>query len=210
MGYINTLVIGPIVGGFVAENPHLGWHFNFWLIFIFSAITLVIGYFVAPETVRIISIASIPTSLNYLCSMHPFCCVAVHKNFLRLQTAQSVMFRHMMGIVISHDHFLQSCASISADLSVRPKHFPSVQPSHRSTNRFVQCLLSPSPSCFSWQSTSLSCMGRSTPSSPRSQSSFSNIVALPLGNLVSRSLVSALESSSGFGLNHIRTSSIGE
>ncbi|KAG6829666.1 hypothetical protein H0H92_003909 [Tricholoma furcatifolium] len=43
-------VIGPIVGGFVAQNPHLGWHFNFWLIFIFSAITLCLGYFLTPET----------------------------------------------------------------------------------------------------------------------------------------------------------------
>ncbi|KAG5645832.1 hypothetical protein DXG03_005173 [Asterophora parasitica] len=41
---------GPIVGGFVAQNPHLGWHFNFWLIFLFSVITLVIGYFATPET----------------------------------------------------------------------------------------------------------------------------------------------------------------
>ncbi|KAF8061465.1 major facilitator superfamily domain-containing protein [Lyophyllum atratum] len=46
-------VIGPIVGGFVAENPHLGWHFNFWLIFLFSGITLVLGYFITPETVRL-------------------------------------------------------------------------------------------------------------------------------------------------------------
>ncbi|KAG6833185.1 hypothetical protein H0H87_010247 [Tephrocybe sp. NHM501043] len=43
-------VIGPIVGGFVAENPHLGWHFNFWLIFLFSAITLCLGYIITPET----------------------------------------------------------------------------------------------------------------------------------------------------------------
>ncbi|KAF8964653.1 major facilitator superfamily domain-containing protein [Flammula alnicola] len=43
-------VIGPIVGGFVVENPHLGWHFTFWLIFIFSAINLVAGYFLTPET----------------------------------------------------------------------------------------------------------------------------------------------------------------
>ncbi|KAG6861731.1 hypothetical protein C0995_012735 [Termitomyces sp. Mi166 len=43
-------VIGPIVGGFVAENPRLGWHFNFWLIFIFSAITLCLGYCLTPET----------------------------------------------------------------------------------------------------------------------------------------------------------------
>lgn len=43
-------VIGPIVGGFVVENPHLGWHFNFWLMFIFSAITLLAGYLFTPET----------------------------------------------------------------------------------------------------------------------------------------------------------------
>ncbi|TFK72561.1 MFS general substrate transporter [Pluteus cervinus] len=43
-------VIGPIVGGFVAQNPKLGWRFNFWLIFIFSALTLISGYFLTPET----------------------------------------------------------------------------------------------------------------------------------------------------------------
>lgn len=48
---ISIIVIGPIVGGFVAQNPRLGWRFNFWLIFIFSASVLVLGYFVAPETV---------------------------------------------------------------------------------------------------------------------------------------------------------------
>jgi MFS family permease len=31
-------VIGPIVGGFVVQNIHLNWRFNFWLMFIFSAI----------------------------------------------------------------------------------------------------------------------------------------------------------------------------
>lgn len=44
-------VTGPIVGGFVAEDPKLGWHFNFWLIFIFSTITLSLGYCLTPETV---------------------------------------------------------------------------------------------------------------------------------------------------------------
>ncbi|PPQ86304.1 hypothetical protein CVT24_006487, partial [Panaeolus cyanescens] len=43
-------VIGPIVGGFVVQNPNLGWHFNFWLMFAFSAVTLVAGYFFTPET----------------------------------------------------------------------------------------------------------------------------------------------------------------
>lgn len=45
------LVIGPIVGGFVVENPHLNWRFNFWLMFIFSAMSLITGYFLTPETV---------------------------------------------------------------------------------------------------------------------------------------------------------------
>lgn len=47
----SCVVIGPIVGGFVVENPRLGWHFTFWLMFIFSSITLVAGYFITPETV---------------------------------------------------------------------------------------------------------------------------------------------------------------
>lgn len=49
------LVIGPIVGGFVVEVPRLGWHFTFWLMFIFSAVTLITGYFLTPETVCCIS-----------------------------------------------------------------------------------------------------------------------------------------------------------
>ncbi|KAL9714881.1 hypothetical protein Ac2012v2_001541 [Leucoagaricus gongylophorus] len=43
-------VIGPIAGGFVAQNPRLGWHFNFWLMLILSFLTLVVGYFFTPET----------------------------------------------------------------------------------------------------------------------------------------------------------------
>ncbi|TFY83439.1 hypothetical protein EWM64_g559 [Hericium alpestre] len=31
-------VTGPIVGGFVSENPHLGWRFTFWLMLILSAV----------------------------------------------------------------------------------------------------------------------------------------------------------------------------
>lgn len=45
-------VIGPIVGGFVAQNPRLGWHFNFWIMFMFSVLTLVIGYLYTPETYK--------------------------------------------------------------------------------------------------------------------------------------------------------------
>jgi hypothetical protein len=44
-------VIGPIVGDFVVENPHLNWRFNFWLMFIFSAMSLITGYFCTPEKV---------------------------------------------------------------------------------------------------------------------------------------------------------------
>lgn len=50
-----NLVIGPIVGGFVVEDPRLGWHFIFWLMFIFSAVTLITGYFLTPETVYCVS-----------------------------------------------------------------------------------------------------------------------------------------------------------
>lgn len=45
-------VIGPIVGGFVAQNPKLGWRFNFWLMLILSAVNFVYGVVVTPETVR--------------------------------------------------------------------------------------------------------------------------------------------------------------
>lgn len=48
---IHLSVVGPIVGGFVAENPRLGWHFNFWLMFLFSMASLIGGYFFTPETV---------------------------------------------------------------------------------------------------------------------------------------------------------------
>ncbi|PPQ66843.1 hypothetical protein CVT26_009622 [Gymnopilus dilepis] len=43
-------VIGPIVGGFVVQSPHLTWRFNFWLMFIFAGLSLLLGYFWAPET----------------------------------------------------------------------------------------------------------------------------------------------------------------
>ena len=44
-------VVGPVIGGFVAQNHHLGWRFNFWLIFIFAIISLTSGYLFTPETV---------------------------------------------------------------------------------------------------------------------------------------------------------------
>ncbi|KZP18299.1 MFS general substrate transporter [Athelia psychrophila] len=43
-------VVGPIVGGFVAERKSLGWHFNFWVMMILSATTLILGFFLTPET----------------------------------------------------------------------------------------------------------------------------------------------------------------
>ncbi|EKM55718.1 uncharacterized protein PHACADRAFT_256541 [Phanerochaete carnosa HHB-10118-sp] len=42
-------VIGPIVGGWIVQT-RLGWRFNFWLMFIFSVLSLVLGYFVMSET----------------------------------------------------------------------------------------------------------------------------------------------------------------
>lgn len=46
-------MIGPIVGGFVADSS-LGWHFNFWLMLLLGAISLIMGYFLAPETVCLV------------------------------------------------------------------------------------------------------------------------------------------------------------
>lgn len=51
-------VIGPIVGGFVAQNSKLGWRFNFWLMLILSAVNFVYGVVVTPETVRSFSLPS--------------------------------------------------------------------------------------------------------------------------------------------------------
>lgn len=58
-------VIGPIVGGFVAQNPRLGWRFNFWLMFIFSTFTLIFGYLVTPETVGFFAFPRLPSCLFY-------------------------------------------------------------------------------------------------------------------------------------------------
>ncbi|KAJ7715945.1 MFS general substrate transporter [Mycena maculata] len=41
-------IIGPIVGGYVVMK--LDWHFNFWLMFIFSALSLLSGAIFTPET----------------------------------------------------------------------------------------------------------------------------------------------------------------
>lgn len=43
-------VIGPIVGGWIVQT-RLGWRFNFWLMFIFSALSLTFGVIVMSETV---------------------------------------------------------------------------------------------------------------------------------------------------------------
>lgn len=42
-------IIGPIVGGYVVSS-HLGWTFNFWLMFIFAALSLLSGALFTPET----------------------------------------------------------------------------------------------------------------------------------------------------------------
>ncbi|KAJ7752101.1 major facilitator superfamily domain-containing protein [Mycena metata] len=41
-------IIGPVVGGYVVMK--LDWHFNFWLMFIFSALSLLSGAILTPET----------------------------------------------------------------------------------------------------------------------------------------------------------------
>lgn len=61
-------VIGPIVGGFVAES-RLGWHANFWIMLILSVITLVLGYIVTPETVSFRPISSLRVTLKSFCRL---------------------------------------------------------------------------------------------------------------------------------------------
>ncbi|KAJ6623387.1 MFS general substrate transporter [Mycena sp. CBHHK59/15] len=41
-------IIGPVVGGYVVMK--LDWHFNFWLMFIFSVLSLLSGVVLTPET----------------------------------------------------------------------------------------------------------------------------------------------------------------
>ncbi|KAG8704420.1 hypothetical protein FRC08_002241 [Ceratobasidium sp. 394] len=42
-------VFGPIGGGFISQSGHKGWRWNFWAMFIFAVLTLVVMIFV-PET----------------------------------------------------------------------------------------------------------------------------------------------------------------
>ncbi|KAG8716145.1 hypothetical protein FRC11_008626 [Ceratobasidium sp. 423] len=42
-------VLGPIVGGYVSES-RAGWRWNFWIMFIFSAVMFVFGVLFVPET----------------------------------------------------------------------------------------------------------------------------------------------------------------
>lgn len=51
------LVIGPLVGGFVSENPKLDWRFNFWIMMIFSGTIYVIAVLFMPETVSFAFVA---------------------------------------------------------------------------------------------------------------------------------------------------------
>lgn len=112
-------VVGPIVGGFAAQNPRLGWHFNFWITFIFSVLTLVVGYFIGPETVGTLPLtASTPDyyyySLSY--SMHLFCFAGEHKNFRRHPTAPFTTSQNT--IITSPGPSFRSCAPISVGHSV--------------------------------------------------------------------------------------------
>lgn len=67
--YLFGPVIGPIVGGFVAQNPRLGWRFNFWLMFMFSALSFIVGALTTPETVRVCSLPSLKTFLDAVCNI---------------------------------------------------------------------------------------------------------------------------------------------
>ena len=89
-------VIGPIVGGFVVENPYLGWHFNFWLMFIFSAITLVAGYFLTPETVTFIFYPLISAANLEISSMRLSCCVEGLRNSAKPQKEPLHTFQSMI------------------------------------------------------------------------------------------------------------------
>ncbi|OCH95314.1 MFS general substrate transporter [Obba rivulosa] len=42
-------VLGPLIGGWITET-RLGWRFNFWIMFMFSAIVYILGVIVTPET----------------------------------------------------------------------------------------------------------------------------------------------------------------
>lgn len=81
------LVIGPIVGGFVAQTPRLGWHFNFWIMLIFSFGTLIAGYLMTPETVSFFtSFCLLGTSLSRLLQYAP---VLLRQRARNLQTASN-------------------------------------------------------------------------------------------------------------------------
>lgn len=44
-------VIGPIVSGFVSDDPRLGWRFNFYIMMIWAGLFFVLGALFLPETV---------------------------------------------------------------------------------------------------------------------------------------------------------------
>jgi hypothetical protein len=62
------LVIGPIVGGFIAQS-RLGWRFNFWVIIIFASTSLFLGYLITPETVTAVSESLVSYPSDTICSM---------------------------------------------------------------------------------------------------------------------------------------------
>lgn len=90
-------VIGPIVGGFVAENPHLGWRFNFWLMFIFSVVSLLAGYFITPETVRAFFFTHSFSLMIYTRSTPPSFCDAAQTNCGKRQIKPFISSRFTIG-----------------------------------------------------------------------------------------------------------------
>lgn len=85
--FFSKPVIGPLVGGFVAEDAKLGWHMNFWIMFILSATTLVVGFVLTPETVSVHADPNMSV-INYLIN-YPVCsCFATPSCQKPLQSVQ--------------------------------------------------------------------------------------------------------------------------
>ncbi len=82
-------VIGPIASGWIAET-RLGWRFNFWLMFIFSGLSLLFGFLVTSETVSHSGIFRRVYARSNLNKCHKVCtspsqetCSEAHERFER-------------------------------------------------------------------------------------------------------------------------------
>ena len=92
-------VLGPIVGGWIVET-RLGWRFNFWLMFIFSALSLVFGFLVMSETVRTTVMTSRTSFSRFCCSMLQLCLGEEQRSSVK--RLDKVMCLHMILGALSH------------------------------------------------------------------------------------------------------------